>query len=85
MNDSSEGRRAYEKDHLPGSVFIDLEQDLSSPISEHGGRHPLPNLGELSDKLGKLGIDRETEVIAYDDLGGMFAAPLLVAYEGAWA
>lgn len=74
LNDSSEGRRAYEKGHLPGAVFIDLEQDLSSPISEHGGRHPLPDLGELSDKLGKLGIDREIEVIAYDDQGGMFAA-----------
>ena len=74
LNNSSEGRRAYEKDHLPGAVFIDLEQDLSSPISDHGGRHPLPNLGKLSEKLGKLGIDRETEVIAYDDQGGMFAA-----------
>ena len=74
LNDSSEGRRAYEKDHLPGAVFIDLEQDLSSPINEHGGRHPLPDLGGFSDKLGKLGIDKESEVIAYDDQGGMFAA-----------
>ena len=52
LNDSSEGRRAYEKDHLPGAVFIDLEQDLSSPNSEHGGRHPLPDLGEGVGAIG---------------------------------
>ncbi|MBM4761142.1 sulfurtransferase [Bacillus sp. B15-48] len=74
LHDSSAGKQAYEKDHLPGAVFIDLEKDLSSPVREHGGRHPLPDFEKLADTLGKLGIDQETEVIAYDDQGGMFAA-----------
>ncbi|WP_059047179.1 sulfurtransferase [Paenibacillus rubinfantis] len=36
------GRAAYDAAHIPGAVFLDLEQDLSAPVTTHGGRHPLP-------------------------------------------
>lgn len=68
------GREAYEAGHLPGALYFDLEADLSGPIGEHGGRHPMPDLGVLLLKLGEQGIDRDTEVIAYDDQGGAMAA-----------
>ncbi|KAF9118821.1 hypothetical protein BGX30_004267, partial [Mortierella sp. GBA39] len=54
------GRISYEESHIPGAVFLDLEKDLSSSVSEHGGRHPLPDTGQLAAKLGKVGINRET-------------------------
>lgn len=68
------GREAYETGHLPGAVYFDLEKDLSAPVGEHGGRHPLPDIGTLSEKLGRAGIGENTRVIAYDDQGGAMAS-----------
>nr|WP_145156941.1 sulfurtransferase [Paenibacillus terrae] len=78
------GSISYEESHIPGAVFLDLEKDLSSSVSEHGGRHPLPDTGQLAAKLGKVGINRETRVIAYDDQGGLYASRLwwLLSYMG---
>src|SRR5690606_3717115 len=58
------GRVAYERDHIPGAVYLDLEQDLSGRVQKHGGRHPLPDLGTFSLALGELGIARDTVVVA---------------------
>ncbi|ASB91187.1 sulfurtransferase [Bacillus sonorensis] len=69
-----EGREAYLKGHLPGAVYIDLEQDLSGDAGKHGGRHPLPAPEHMSKKLGAVGIDHRTTVVVYDAHGGMFAA-----------
>jgi len=68
------GRQAYGESHLPGAIHFDLDQDLSAPIGEHGGRHPLPDLATLALKLGRAGISRDTKVIAYDDQGGAMAS-----------
>lgn len=78
------GREAYEESHIPGAVYLDLEKDLSAPVGEHGGRHPLPDAAELADRLGKVGISNETRVIAYDDQGGAMASRLwwLMKYLG---
>lgn len=70
------GQEDYAKDHIPGAYYLDLERDLSGPIQEHGGRHPLPDLGALSLKLGELGIDGSKTVVAYDDQGGAMASRL---------
>ncbi|OLF99564.1 Thiosulfate sulfurtransferase rhodanese [Bacillus paralicheniformis] len=69
-----EGRKTYTKSHVPRAVYIDLKEDLSRNAEVHGGRHPLQDPDRLAAKLGKIGIDRETDVIVYDDSGGMFAA-----------
>jgi len=68
------GRESYNAEHITGSVYMDLEQDLSAPVSVHGGRHPLPDLGAFLIKLGTLGMDADTVVVAYDDQGGAMAA-----------
>ncbi|KHF35687.1 Rhodanese-like domain protein [Paenibacillus sp. P1XP2] len=36
------GKEAYEREHIPGAIYLDLEKDLSSPVREHGGRIPYP-------------------------------------------
>lgn len=70
------GRAAYAAGHLPGAFFLDLDDDLSGPRSGLNGRHPLPDPQLLASKLAGLGVDAGTQVVAYDDVGGMFAARL---------
>lgn len=78
------GREAYEASHIPGAVYLDLEKDLSATVDEHGGRHPLPDIFELTVALSRAGIGNETRVIAYDDQGGIMASRLwwLLKYLG---
>jgi len=68
------GRRAYLEGHIPGARYADLNSDLSAPISATSGRHPLPTPGDFAGTLARLGIGRATQVIAYDDSAGAFAA-----------
>ncbi|WP_145046627.1 sulfurtransferase [Paenibacillus xylanexedens] len=78
------GKEAYEAGHIPGAVYLDLEQDLSSPVSTHGGRHPLPDPAALASRLAKAGISSDARIVAYDDQGGMNASRLwwLLRYMG---
>ncbi|MEH7152674.1 sulfurtransferase [Bacillus thuringiensis] len=70
------GREKYEEEHIPHALYFDLNLDLSSPIAEHGGRHPLPSIEEFADKLSEVGIDEHMTVIAYDSQAGANAARL---------
>ncbi|OMF26872.1 sulfurtransferase [Paenibacillus sp. FSL H8-0259] len=78
------GRESYEQEHIPGAVYLDLKLDLSSPVTEHGGRHPLPDPEVLAARLAKLGIGNDSRIVAYDDESGMNAARLwwLLRYLG---
>lgn len=78
------GREAYEASHIPGAVYLDLEKDLSAPIEEHGGRHPLPDIAQLTGTFSRAGIGNDTRVVAYDDQGGAMASRLwwLLKYLG---
>jgi len=72
------GRQQYAAEHIPGAVYLDLNQDLSSPVQPHGGRHPLPDVDTLRQKLTAMGIVSDspepTLVVAYDDSRLAFAA-----------
>src|SRR5471032_1883880 len=68
------GRRAYLEGHIAGARYADLNRDLSAPITATSGRHPLPAPEEFAATLHQLGIGRATQVIAYDDSAGAFAA-----------
>ena len=72
LNDPEHGHRAYLSGHIPGAVFVDLEEDLSA--SEGPGRHPLPDPATFAATLGRLGIRREDDVVVYDDTAGTVAA-----------
>lgn len=73
LGEPEEGRKRYEQGHIPGAVYMDLEKDLSGEKGEHGGRHPLPHVSLLAEKLGRAGIDETVTVVAYDDEGQMAA------------
>jgi len=75
--DGRSGRAAYEAGHIPGAVFVDLEEVLSGPPSDTEGRHPLPAPERFAAGLSELGIGDSDTVIAYDDAGGVIAARLI--------
>lgn len=76
LADPGAGERAYAAGHLPGAVFLHLDRDLASPPDGANGRHPLPDPDRLAKLFGRLGIDGVTQVVAYDDAGGMIAGRL---------
>ena len=85
LADPKWGYGQYCGGHIPGAYYLDLDRDLSSPVSKHGGRHPLPNPNQLAEKLADLGIILgETLVVAYDDTCFAFASRLwwLLGYLG---
>lgn len=89
LTDPALGRQQYEASHIPGAYYLDLNQDLSGPVQKHGGRHPLPDLSKLAEKLSAIGIhsggeQEPTYVVAYDDSRLAFASRLwwLLRYMG---
>ncbi|WP_031466156.1 sulfurtransferase [Sciscionella sediminilitoris] len=68
------GRADYERAHLPGAVFLDIDTDLADPPSTERGRHPLPEPDRLVAVFRAAGIGGNTQVIAYDDADGSVAA-----------
>ncbi len=85
LADSEAGRQQYLAEHIPEAYYFDLNQDLSSPVGKHGGRHPLPDPQELAEKLASIGVTfGQTQVVAYDDSQLAFAARLwwLLRYLG---
>jgi thiosulfate/3-mercaptopyruvate sulfurtransferase len=58
------GAARFASGHLPGAVHVDWSRELrtSGPLPRG-----LPALDELAALFGRLGIDRETTVVAYAD------------------
>ena len=77
LADADAGRRRYSEEHIPGATYLHLNDDLSGLV-EPGktGRHPLPERPAFEALLRGHGVVDETQVVAYDDMGGMFAARL---------
>lgn len=76
LTDPEAGRRAYAAGHIPGARYAHLNEDLSSPVTPASGRHPLPSPNTLAEKLGRWGIDKNSQVVVYDDSFGAMAARL---------
>lgn len=67
LMDKDYGKRQFLKGHIPGAVFLDLNEDMAGQVKEVGGRHPIPDLEKFVDKLEKLGLSDGDSVVAYDD------------------
>lgn len=76
LSDADAGERAYAAGHIPGARYANLDKDLSAPQATNSGRHPLPNPGTLAEKLGEWGVDKNKQVVVYDDACGAMAARL---------
>jgi thiosulfate/3-mercaptopyruvate sulfurtransferase len=68
LSNPAAGRERYRQGHIPGAVFVDLEQDLTTGSGP--GRHPLPSPAEFALTLGRLGVGPRSNVVVYDDAGG---------------
>ena len=67
---------AFVEGHLPGAVFVSLDDDLSAPPSQPGGRHPFPTPAAFATAMGRLGYAGAKPAVIYDDVGGGMAARL---------
>jgi thiosulfate/3-mercaptopyruvate sulfurtransferase len=68
------GRRAYREGHVPGAVFVDLDEDLAAPPGRHGGRHPLPDMQRFARRLADRGVGDGHDVVVYDQGATFYAA-----------
>jgi thiosulfate/3-mercaptopyruvate sulfurtransferase len=57
------GREDFEKGHIPGAQFVDLQEDLSAPHPKL--RFMLPSAEELAAAMGRFGVGDNSRVILY--------------------
>ena len=77
LMDTTLGAQQYAEGHARGAVYAHLDDDLSGEIVlGKSGRHPLPSREAFVRTLRAWGINSRTQVVAYDDSGGPFAARL---------
>ena len=70
------GAEQYREGHIPGALFAHLDRDLSGPKSGKNGRHPLPDPATFIACLGRQGLEREDQVVCYDEGSGTMASRL---------
>ncbi|MCP4959598.1 MAG: sulfurtransferase [Actinomycetia bacterium] len=75
--DGRDGHAAYLAGHIPGAIFVDLDNHLASHGSAAEGRHPLPSADVFAASMGSLGIGHETVVVVYDDSETVCASRLV--------
>ncbi|WP_288413931.1 sulfurtransferase [uncultured Novosphingobium sp.] len=76
LGDPDKGQALYRAAHLPGARYVDLERDLSGPVTGVNGRHPLPARTAFAASVRTWGLKPDQQVIAYDGNGGIYAARL---------
>lgn len=68
------GQQAYEAGHIEEAFYVSLDEVMSAPITASSGRHPLPSKESFAAFLSACGVSKHTQLIAYDDSAGLFAA-----------
>lgn len=82
--DTGKGRADWLAGHVPTARYAHLDDDLSSPIQPHTGRHPLPETSRFADYLGRIGWAPGRLLVAYDEGPNAVASRLwwLMRYYG---
>ncbi len=65
--DDPDGRAAHLDGHIPGAVYVSLDDDLSDHTISGKGRHPLPSGRNLETAARNWGIRQDSLVVVYDD------------------
>ncbi len=77
LGDTEWGKSEYQISHIPSSIYMHLDVDLSGRILPgKTGRHPLPDIKYFSKRLGEAGIGNHHQVVIYDTSHGGIAARL---------
>jgi thiosulfate/3-mercaptopyruvate sulfurtransferase len=67
------GRDRYERGHIPGAVFVDLDRELAGEPGARG-RHPLPAADAFSASMRAAGVAGDRAVVVYDAASSTAAA-----------
>ena len=62
-----DGHPAYVQGHLPGAVYVSLEDELSDHTVAGRGRHPLPSGRSVETSARRWGIRSGVPTVVYDD------------------
>jgi len=62
-----DGRAAYAEGHIPGAVYVSVEDELSDHTITGRGRHPLPSGRTVEAAARRWGVRRSVPVVVYDD------------------
>lgn len=85
LTDPQAGPLEYAEKHIPGAYHAHIDEDLSDPVGDGTqGRHPLPDPERFQAFLRRHGVGPDTQVVAYDEGPGLWAARLwwLLRYHG---
>ncbi len=73
------GADQYRQEHLPGSVYVHLDQHLSDKLGADrasGGRHPLPSRETFAKRMASLGLSDGMQVVVLDRQGANYCGRL---------
>ena len=80
LTDPTAGPMLYAQAHIPGAIYMHLDDDLSTALSDperqSGGRHPLPSRNRFSQTLTKAGLSNDMQVVVYDRQGCTYCGRL---------
>ena len=65
--DQPDGRADYLVGHIPGAVYVSLEDELCDHRRAERGRHPLPSGVDLQAAARQWGLHENQSVVVYDD------------------
>nr|WSY51149.1 sulfurtransferase [Streptomyces sp. NBC_00886] len=68
-----DGRAEYAVGHIPGAVYVDLDEELASAPGTRG-RHPLPDTARFGAAMRRAGVSADRPVVVYDGGQGWAAA-----------
>lgn len=73
------GHGQYLQAHIPGAVYVHLDQHLSAAADDtpaSGGRHPLPSRERFAQWLASIGFSNDMQAVVYDRNGSAFSGRL---------
>jgi thiosulfate/3-mercaptopyruvate sulfurtransferase len=76
LADPGAGRIGYAEGHVPGAVFVSMDEQLSIARNGRNGRHPMPSREQVRALLETLGLTDSMQLVVYDTAGGAMAARL---------
>jgi thiosulfate/3-mercaptopyruvate sulfurtransferase len=69
------GREDFEKGHIPGARFVDLQRDLSDNSGRYGKlRFMMPGPEDFAAAMGRFGVGEDSRVVCYSATTPQWAA-----------
>ena len=73
----SNGRVDFERAHVPGAAYVDMDTQLATIRPDGvGGRHPMPTVETFTAAMRSAGVTMSRPVAAYDDWVSLSASRL---------